>query len=206
MGSEDSDRELCHQHPLTKPIRTQMATDILRALRHYPLIRDLVLWYADSCQAGVVPLPLEVDLVNALRPLVEKYKLTNSVPDPRLVSDVLENSTRPLRVSPSLPAREFHKICSGDHLRFETLGLLLALAGRALVFGAYSNLFADADNRALKPRLIDEMLRASTACVMLCNLISPVNDLILWMFYENYMLSLLVCGYTGTAASLSSIS
>lgn len=41
VASDGSDYEMAHQHPLTKSMRIQMATEVLRCLRHYPIIREL---------------------------------------------------------------------------------------------------------------------------------------------------------------------
>lgn len=144
-----------------------------------------------------MPLPLEVDLVNGLGPLVDRYNLMHSVPDPRLVSRVLDNSSQPLEIPNDMKAHDFHQICSGDNTRLEVLGFILATAGRAISFGLCSYHFADPANPTLKSRLIDELLRASTTCTILCTLISPVNHITIWMLYENYAFTLMVNGFSG---------
>lgn len=135
--------------------------------------------------------------MNGLEPLVDRFNLMSSVPDPRLVMKVLENSSRPLEIPSDLKAIDFHKLCSGDNIRLEVLGFLFATAGRALSFGLCSYIFADPSCPVSKSRLIDELLRTSTTCTILCTLISPVNHVTLWMLYENYSFTIMMTGFTG---------
>lgn len=153
--------------------------------------------FHEHCQAGVIPLPFDLSLVNALKSVVDRFNLIRSMPDPRLVEMVLQNSSQPLVISSTLRATDFHQLCSGDNIRFETIGFTLATAARALAYGACSHLFSDPANPGLKSRLLDEMLRSSTSCIMLCSLISPVNDVMIWMLSENYSLTLMLCGFSG---------
>ncbi|OAL46574.1 hypothetical protein IQ07DRAFT_574574 [Pyrenochaeta sp. DS3sAY3a] len=197
VASERSDRELTHQHVLTKSMRYQMAGDVLGTLRHYNAIRELVLWYNASNEAGVIPAQLQVDAINAMESIVDKHNLRRSPPSPQLIAQVLESTSRPFTISKTLDARDFHILCSGENLRFELIGFLLATAGRSLTFGFAPDLFADPANRGVKSRFVDELLRASTTCLFLCTMISQVNDITIWMFYENYLFTTMMCGYAG---------
>ncbi|RMZ71128.1 fungal specific transcription factor [Pyrenophora seminiperda CCB06] len=135
VASERSDRELTHQHTISKSMRYQMAYDVLSTLRHYNAIRDLIIWYNASNEAGVVPAQIQVDAVNALEAIVDKHDLRRKAPSPELIDQVLDSTARPFVISQSLEARDFHILCSGENLRFEVIGLLLATAGRSLTFG-----------------------------------------------------------------------
>ncbi|KAF2466147.1 uncharacterized protein BDR25DRAFT_345731 [Lindgomyces ingoldianus] len=196
IDSDDSNHELAYQHPLTKTMRVQLANNVLRSLRNYRLIQDLILLYCENNQAGVVAAPLYANAVNALNNTVENYNLTDSSPDPRLVSIVLENTSQPLNIGPSTQASEFHGMITGDNLRLEIIGLLLASAARSMMFGLGPDSWSDNSRRELRPQLLDEMLRSSTTCLVLCTLISPANDVMIWMFYENLLLTCVHCGYT----------
>ncbi|KAF2789995.1 hypothetical protein K505DRAFT_252168 [Melanomma pulvis-pyrius CBS 109.77] len=198
VDSEHSDLELSYQHHLTKSIRTQMATDILKTLRHFKLIHEFVLDYCEACKTGVVPTPLEADAVNALKMTVDEFNLLSTLPDPRLIATVLENTSRPLNISPALQPREFYKTCTGDNLRFETIGYILATAGRSMLWELGP--FRQGDNSLRKSQLADEMLRSSTTCLFICSLVSPVNDVMIWMFHENLLLTNMMCGYAGPPA------
>jgi hypothetical protein len=198
VASERSDWELTHQHPLSKSMRYQMASDVLKVFRHYNAIRELILWYNATSEAGVVPAQVQVDAINALESVVDKHNLRSAAPSPQLISQVLESTSRPFTMSQSLEARDFHIICSGENLRFEIIGCLLATAGKSLTFGYAPDLFNDPANRALKLQFVDELLRACTTCLFLCTMLATVNDVTVWMYYENYLFTTMMCGYAGT--------
>lgn len=178
-------------------MRYQMAKGVLSTFRHYNAIRELVLWYNAGNEAGVIPAQLQIDAINGMEQVVDKHNLRNSPPSPQLISQVLESTSRPLTISQSLEARDFHILCSGENLRFEIIGFLLATAGRSLTFGFAPDVFNDPANRGLKSRFIDELLRASTTCLFLCTMLATVNDINIWMYYENYLFTTMMCGYAG---------
>lgn len=188
----EMDLEMSHQHPLTKPMRIQMTTDILKTFRYYTIIRELILWYAMHCQAGTVPLPFSVGIIDAIQPIVDRYNLVQSAPSPQLVTLVLKNSSKPLEISETLPSSEFHELCSGGNLRLDAIGFVLATAGRALAFGSCTHLLSEQTHPGLRSKIVDELLRASTSCIMLCSLITPINDLTTWMLFDNYHLTIMV--------------
>ena len=179
-----------------------MASDVLSTLRHYDAIRELVLWYNTRNEAGVIPAQLQVDAVNALESVVEKHSLRRSSPSPQFIEQVLESTSRPFVISQSLEARDFHILCSGENLRFETIGFILATAGRSLSFGIVPENFSDPANRGARSRFIDELLRASTTCLFLTTMLATVNDVTIWMYHENCLFTIMVCGYTGTSNPL----
>jgi hypothetical protein len=174
-----------------------MASDVLKVFRHYNSIRELILWYNESNEAGVVPAQLQVDAINSLESIVDKHNLRHAAPSPQLISQVLESTSRPFTIAQTLEARDFHILCSGENLRFEIIGSLLATTGRALTFGFAPDLFSEPSNRGLKSQFVDELLRASTTCLFLCTMLATVNDLTVWMYYENYLFSTMMCGYAG---------
>jgi hypothetical protein len=178
-------------------MRYQMASDVLAIFRYYTAIRELIWWYNATNEAGVVPAQLQDDAINAIEAIVDKHSLRHSPPSPQLVSQVLESTSRPFTVTQTLEARDFHILCSGENLRFETIGYLLATAGRSLTFGFAPDMFNDPANRGLKSQLVDELLRASTTCLFLCTMLATVNDISIWMFYENYLFTTMMCGYAG---------
>lgn len=52
VASDSSDADMAHQHTLTKSMRTQMTSEVLRCLRWYPLIQetvDTIAKYGQSC-------------------------------------------------------------------------------------------------------------------------------------------------------------
>ncbi|KAF2733558.1 hypothetical protein EJ04DRAFT_513067 [Polyplosphaeria fusca] len=198
-ASEDlgPDQEMSHQHPFTKAMRTQMTTDVLKSLRYYPVILEAVVTYYTHCQAGVVAGPLVIQAVKALAQTVDKYNLTNTSPAPELVSKVLENTGKPLHIPPDITADDFHTLFTGDNLRLEILSQLLATAGRAVMFGLSLHVeWSESFRRTFTSKFIDEMLRNSTTCLVLCTLTAPVHDITIWMFHESTLFCQSICGFT----------
>lgn len=197
MASETPEHELTHQYTLKKAMRREVVTGILSAFRHYAAIQELILWYNASNEAGVIPAQLQIDAINAIGPFVEKHNLKRSPPTSQLVDLIMENSSKPLCVSQISNPRDLYKACSGDNLRLEMIGFLLATAGRSLTFGFSPDTFSGAANRGLRNRFVDELLSASTQCITITSLIATVNDITVWMYYENYLFTTMVCGYSG---------
>jgi hypothetical protein len=193
--------ELTHQHPLTKSMRYQMASDVLATLRYFTAIRELILWYNTNNEAGIIPSQIQVDAINAIESIVDKHNLRYAPPSPQLISQVLESTSRPFPMAQALEARDFHILCSGENLRFEIIGFLLATAGRSLTFGFAPDVLSDPANRGLRAKLVDELLRASTTCLFLCTMLATVNDITIWMYLENYLVTTMMCGYTGMSES-----
>ncbi|KAF2633031.1 hypothetical protein BU25DRAFT_358017 [Macroventuria anomochaeta] len=196
-ASESPEYEMTHQYFLNKAMRRELATSILSAFRHYAAIQELILWYNASNEAGVIPAQLQIDAINAIGPWVEKHNLRRSPPKPQLVDQILENTSKPLCVTHITNPRDLHKACSGDNLRLEMVGFLLATAGRSLAFGLSPDTFSGPGNRGMRARFVDELLSASTKCLTIAPLIATVNDITVWMYYENYLFTNMVCGYTG---------
>jgi hypothetical protein len=174
-----------------------MATDVLKGLRHYDLIKVMVVGYCENCDAGIVPEAMGIAAVEALKDTVDQFDLTKRAPSAQLVASVLENTSRPLDLSPSLLARDFHKLITGKNLRFETLGWLLANAGRSWLFGLGIDYMKEGRQPSWKDQFIHEMLKASTTCLFLATLVSPPNDIMIWMFYENLLFTSMMYGYSG---------
>lgn len=204
VSSGAPEHELTHQYTLKKEWRRDVVTSILSTLRNYATIQELILWYNAGNEAGVIPAQLQIDAINAIGPFVDKHNLRRSPPSTQLVDQIMENSRKPLCVTKITDPRDLYKSCSGDNLRLETIGFLLATAGRSLTFGFSPDTFSGPANRGLRARLVDELLSASTQCITITSLIGTVNDVSVWMYYENYLFTTMICGYSGTDPSHSS--
>jgi hypothetical protein len=134
-SQEESNVGFFQQHLFNKSLREQMTAEVLRSLRLFPRILELVKLYCSNNQAGYVPTPLVSSAVQALQETVDKWKLMTSAPDPRLVALVLENTCQPLNIPLETAAKDFYKLVTGDHLRLEIVAVLFAIAGRSNFFG-----------------------------------------------------------------------
>lgn len=192
--ASDEDQESMMQQPLTRTMRHQMASAILKSLRRYRRIQNLVKIYWTGSQAGVVPEMINISVLDALKTTVDKYNLTERAPSAELVSTVLENSSKPLDISPTIQAQDFYTLVTGDNLRLEVIGYLLSTAGKACYFGLEPYTMGSDADRSIKSQFIKEMLRSSTMCLILCTLITPVNDIMLWLLFDNLVLTSIMSG------------
>lgn len=190
------------QYNITKPMRMEMAIDALKSLRQIKVIERLVLEYCESNQAGVVAAPLIVNSLYSVKKTVEEYKLEVNSPSSQLTSKILENTGRPLEIPSSTQASEFHTLFTGPNLRLEIVGLLLAVAARSLFFGLAPDVWNGSNRRASRPHFTDEMLRSSTGCLRLCTQLNAVNDLLIWLLYDNLLLTSMMCGDTSKCVHL----
>ncbi|KAF2658901.1 hypothetical protein K491DRAFT_236581 [Lophiostoma macrostomum CBS 122681] len=183
-----------YQHPLSKNVRTQITTNILRSFRHYSTILWAVKAYCLLGHANFIPECVGTSVVEALQETVDKYDLTNKAPDPELVALVLENTRQTLDISSSVRPQEFHKLCTGSDLRLEIIAWILAEAGRAAVFGLDT---VQPGMKHVRYRFIHEMLRSSASCLLLCTHISSTNDITIWATFEHLLLVCQLHGQTG---------
>lgn len=195
-GSDASDHELTFQHYISKSTRMRMTLDVLSSLRHICLIERLVLEYCESNQAGTVAAPIILNSLVSIKTTVEKFGLENTAPDAQLSTAILSNTMRPLEIPWSTEASSFHELFTGTKIRLEIIGLIVTIAARSMFFGLALDMWNGNDRRAIRPQFTNEMLRASTTCLELCMRLTTVNDLLLWLLYDNLLLTSIMCGDT----------
>lgn len=117
----------------------------------------------------------------------------------RLAIDVREASLKPWTVLPGTSPREFSKLLTEPNLRLEAIGIVLATAGTAVLCLLesdilFSVLSLNAEDRYIFAR---DMLSASDTCIAFCDDSSGLHDLMIWLRYANFLLTLNFCGYAG---------
>lgn len=115
----------------------------------------------------------------------------------KLTIEVREASLRPWAVLPSTSPREMSKLLTEPNLRLEAIGIILATAGTAALCLLesdilFSVLSFNAEDRHLFAK---DMLTASDTCIAFCDDTSSLHDLMIWLRYTNFLLTLNLCGY-----------
>ncbi|KAI1114795.1 hypothetical protein F5Y14DRAFT_450652 [Nemania sp. NC0429] len=115
----------------------------------------------------------------------------------RLAIEVREASSRPWAIPPSTSSRELPKLLTEPSLRLEAIGIILATAGTAALCLLesdilFSVLSLNAEDRRLFAK---DMLSASDTCIAFCDDSSAPHDLMIWLRYTNFLLTLDFCGY-----------
>lgn len=115
----------------------------------------------------------------------------------RLAIEVREASLRPWAILPSTSPREVSKMLTEPNLRLEAIGIILATAGTAALCLLESDiLFSVLSLSAEDCHLFaKDMLSASDTCIAFCDDSSGLHDLMIWLRYTNFLLTLNLCGY-----------
>ncbi|KAF1845804.1 uncharacterized protein K460DRAFT_406038 [Cucurbitaria berberidis CBS 394.84] len=106
-----------------------------------------------------------------------------------LYAEMIKNTARPLKVPSTMLPSEFHTLFTGRNLRWETLGLVLAIAvSNAQFTSPHDPLFTLDDGRKLeKDDFIEDIINATNECINICQTHGAVNDIMVWLVYANMM-------------------
>ncbi|KAF2016040.1 hypothetical protein BU24DRAFT_346994 [Aaosphaeria arxii CBS 175.79] len=144
--------------------------------------------YFKNHTASVLMGPLILSALPQLRIDLEQLSMIDGDPFP-MYAALTANTARPLKVPPTMLGSEFHTLYTGQNLRWETLGLILALAGSNAQFTSPDDpLFTLEDGRKInKDEFIEDMIHASYDCISLCQVHGAVNDVMIWLLYSNML-------------------
>ncbi|KAL6709709.1 hypothetical protein ACN47E_001137 [Coniothyrium glycines] len=106
-----------------------------------------------------------------------------------LYAEITKNSARPLKVPSSMLPSQFHTLWTGKHLRWESLGLILAIsASQAQYTSPHDPLFINQDGEKLeKQDLIEDIIHTTNDCINIAQTHGAVNDIMVWLVYVNMM-------------------
>lgn len=94
-------------------------------------------------------------------------------------------------VTPTISLKQFRSCYTGANLRVETIGLIFTLAARA---ARVYHFHTDMDVHDF----VQDMFPGSARCVHLAReLATDMNDVIVWLSYENLRVTTSIQGYAG---------
>ncbi|GLA16921.1 hypothetical protein AnigIFM62618_004026 [Aspergillus niger] len=129
----------------------QKVEELLECLREFPRIKGYMNEYYTLSQAAVVPAPF---IRRALAEIEVTYDAitVRSPPQPlsELATTIVKNTRQPFDVAQECDGVRFHESFTGSSVRLEVLGLIYALAGRAISFGFPYN-FSHSQDSACSP-------------------------------------------------------
>lgn len=199
MSADSSDPPL--QGQTTKPgvYNTKSYDEHLRSiegivsqLRLLPVIENRLHSYYKSSQVPLVPRPLTLQLLEAVRSCatVSSY-LRRLNADPKanngsqLAKNILASSSTDTVMTPHLNLPAFCALFTGRNLRIETIGLLLTMTARSSLYSMRSG---DSENEDLE--FIREMGYHGNSCLRLARELSPqTTDIMIWLAHENLQLT-----------------
>ncbi|KAI4726670.1 hypothetical protein E4T49_05568 [Aureobasidium sp. EXF-10728] len=170
---------------------------ILEHLKHCGIIRKLVSAYYDLGQVAVVPSQLVLPVISDLERIHRDILHLRSTSDDatsnaamRAVAGRIRRATASkIVVTRTTSLADFRSCYTGINLRVETIGLIFTLAARA------SRIGLSLDN-VDRHEFVQAMFQCSARCMHLAReLATEMNDVIVWLSYENLRISTSIQGY-----------
>jgi hypothetical protein len=184
-GSNDAD-VVERRGSVTHNKNVAMVVNILSHLRRMVQLEELVERYYATSQTAIVPalviLPAVSNIKRHAQPVLDDT--TNGNPMMiELARKVLKSTSTEVNVP---------FFGTSEDIRLETIGLFYALAARSYVHGFSFDVVYQRDNE-----FIDAMLKSSLECLHISRSVAPrIQDAIVWLAYENLLLTTYVHGDT----------
>ncbi|ORX97546.1 hypothetical protein BCR34DRAFT_165121 [Clohesyomyces aquaticus] len=166
--------------------RLDICQSIISRLLPFSLFEKSVKMYVSNSNPALVG-PL---IVFALPKLAQDLKELSVTDNPLAAyAAITKNTARPIKVPASMAASEFYTLFTGQNLRWETLGLIFIVAGSNAQFTSPDHpVFTLEDGKKIdKDEFIEDMIQASNYCINLCQVHGAVNDLMVWLMYQNML-------------------
>ncbi|KAJ5493344.1 hypothetical protein N7539_002090 [Penicillium diatomitis] len=167
---------------------TEKVTEIVSSLGDFSLIGSLLHEYFDLCQSASLPAPLILNTIGPLTALcTERAHLEASENGAfSLTARIIQNTVQPFTVPPETVAGTFHRLFTGPAIRLEIIGVICSVAGRASKMGLASD---KSKSRSSTVDLARRFIAASDAALQICKMLTPLNDLSIWLAHENLLLT-----------------
>jgi hypothetical protein len=194
LGDDSSARVESSRH--LPPYWFKKVLNVLALLEDFSIIEVLARELNEMSQAAMIPSPFVGNAFKPIRKLADEYllKRRSDIQVQRLASKIVENTARSFHIPSSTEGCDFHQLYTGDNTRLEILGIIFSLAGRSTYFGLGSGLFLSHDEPRSRAQFAQKMFLASDITLQLCKMLTPNNDLLVWLLYENMLLSSMIHG------------
>lgn len=154
-----------------------IGASIVSALVPFEFFDKSVKMYFDTQKASALIGPLVLSILPQLRQDLEQLN-TVGFDEHMFYTEMTKSSARPLKVPSTMLPSEFHTLVTGKNLRWETLGLILAIAGSNAQFTSpHDPIFTLPSGEKLeKDRFIEDVIHATNDCINICQIHGAVND------------------------------
>jgi hypothetical protein len=170
-------------------------TKLLAHLTHYSTIEQLVREFYSLSQATVVPKPIILESMATMRGLIGEGDTPSTLH--RKTTQILENTARKFHIPSTTGGKDVHKLFTGTRLRLEIIATVYVVAAQASFFGFAHETFLQGvagSTSAARIKFAQKMLTVSDTALQVCKILSPVNDLMIWLLYESWQLCCMVLG------------
>ncbi|KAL3493457.1 hypothetical protein BJX62DRAFT_249526 [Aspergillus germanicus] len=175
-------------------------TKLLTHLTHYSTIEQLVREFYSLSQATVVPKPIILESIATMRGLVGEGDTPQILH--RKTTQILENTARRFHIPSTTRGKDVHQLFTGTRLRLEIIATVYVVAAQASFFGFAHETFPQGvagSTSAARIKFARKMLTVSDTALQVCRILSPVNDLMIWLLYESWQLCCMVLGECSSA-------
>ena len=171
---------------------SQIAAVILQVHANYEFIKHALVGYHSMALASLVPGAITLGFTFSLPDLFLSAGIDGTPGSQSraraFAKAVLHSTTLGFVPNSSTTADEFIAAWSGRNIRLQSIGLICTIAARSMLFGVAGD---DEDHEGF----IRVMLQSSSSCLSVARDIAPiVDDVFLWLEYENLHLSKAVRG------------
>ncbi|KAI9038829.1 fungal specific transcription factor domain-containing protein [Aspergillus affinis] len=179
--------------PGLSPYWVHKAGEVLNCLKDFTTISQLVEEYYNISQAAVIPAPLVMNPLIRVKAAVEEWQVHGYQTSDQATT-ILANTAQPFQIPPMVEANEFYELFTGSRLRLEIVGVIYAIAGRTSMFSLARDRLPSTNWLVVREKFARRMMVASDIILQICRILTPVNDLTIWLMYENLLLSSVVHG------------
>jgi hypothetical protein len=106
----------------------------------------------------------------------------------QLSTQIFANSSKPLVAHPSMTVEDYVALFTGDHLRWEAVGNVFAVAGRSLTATPANDTLFSGNRLPARSTLVSQMAEASDRCLSFCDQVSSANELLVALRVNDLML------------------
>lgn len=188
------------------PYWVHKISEVLLTLGDFTAVEALLREYYALSQSAVIAAPFILNSLGPMKVMCEESISNQKMDDlaSSLTVRIIHNTSETFEIPPSTKGRDFHTLFTGQSVRLEIVGILCGLAGRARYLGLARDKFTDCRNS--RTQYARKMLAACDAALYICKILTPLNDLTIWLVHENLLLSDLVNGDSSRFIPLSSCS
>ncbi|KAF3387488.1 hypothetical protein F1880_001189 [Penicillium rolfsii] len=175
------------------PYWVQKISEILLTLGDFSAIEALLREYYDLSQSAAIPSPFILNSIGPFKAMCEECIRVKNIEDltASITVSIIQNTAEEFEVPPTMAGKDFHQLFTGPAIRLEMIGVICSLAGRARYLGLARDKF---DGQLSPIQFARKMLAASDAAIYICKILTPLNDLTIWLVHENLLLSDLING------------
>lgn len=166
--------------------RSPHESELLEKIRSISLYKTLITVYNERGIFIVVPRPI----IRSLLDHVEKrISGIDEIGKEAFLTIMIHETVSRFTIPDSTTAQNFHELCTGERLRWEVIGYIFTLAGCAVLTSPSDLINPILEAAGLEySKFVTDMAWASHICIEICQQNGALNDILLWLTWQNNVL------------------